>query len=238
MTRGTLRTLHKWIFIFMGAFILIWCLSGVLMVLPQQLFGESIRFSRPAVDYRNVTLSPAGAIARLRQYTGHEVNARRVELLQIHYQLLYRIEAGDHTNHYIDALSGRRFEFTPALAEDIARNAFGIRKPAIESTRLTEHDKSYPLGQLPVYRVRFEAKPDVQYYVNEANGRVTRSTTTASIRNVIMALHALEPVEQLTHNRELRRNLLVLTGTISLLGAVFGYILTLPAGRKGKQTTG
>lgn len=237
MTRGQYRALHKWIFIFMGAFILMWCASGILMVLPQHWFGESIEYSRPAVEYRNVTLSPADAIRQLEQHTGSEADVISVSLLQIHYRLLYRIQTGDWKYHYIDSLTGENFEFTPALAEDITRSIFTINSPAIESTRLTAHDMSYPLGELPVYRVRFEDN-GASFFVKEQDGRVTRSTIPAILRNLVMTLHVLEPVEHFTHSVWLRKNILVLTGALTLLGAVIGYILTLPAGRKGKQSAG
>ena len=237
MTRAQYRAVHKWIFIFMGAFILMWCLSGVLMVLPPQWFGESSRFSRPAVDYRNVTLSPADAIRRLEQHTGSEPDTRSINLMQIHYRLLYQIQTRHNQTHYIDGLTGEHFEFTPALAEDITRSIFAIKSPLIESTRLTEHDMSYPLGELPVYCVRFENN-GASFFVKEKDGRVSRSTAAAKLRNIIMTLHVLEPVEHFTHSAKLRKNILVLTGTLTLLGAIIGYILTLPAGRKGKQTAG
>lgn len=238
MTRGQFRTLHKWIFIFMGAIILAWCASGILMVLPMQWFGAAVDGVQPAIDYRNITLSPAEAAARLEQHTGTRLDVRRIQLQQIHEHLLYQINAEGHATGYIDALTGGYFEFTPDLAEQITRTAFDIDAPLAESTRLTEHDTSYPFGQLPVFRVRFADGTGSRYFVNESSARVSRSTALSRLRSAIVSLHTFEPVEYFTHSSKLRKNLLVLTGAITMLGAIIGYILALPGGRRHKQAAG
>ena len=236
MTRRQYRALHKWIFIFMSAFILIWLISGILIVTPTGWSGAASRHSMPAVNYRNASLSPAEAIKRLEQHTDTGLDIRNIQLQQINDQLLYRINAKGSKPRHIDAVSGEYFEFTPELAEDIARSNFDIDAPLLEITRLTAHDTSYLFGELPVFRIRFENNPDASYFVSESNGRVSRHTLLSRIRSVIVSLHAFEPVEMLTHSKSLRKTLLVLTCTISLLGALIGIYLTLPAGRKNRQT--
>jgi uncharacterized iron-regulated membrane protein len=232
MTRGQYRTLHKWVFIFMGAFILIWCVSGIVMVLPMYWFGAEIHGGKPAIDYRRVTLSPAEAAERLEQHTGTRLDVRRIRLKQVHDRLIYQVNVKGQTNGYIDGLTGEYFQFTPELAEQITRSAFDIDATLAESTRLTEHDTSYPFGQLPVYRVRFADGSGARYFVTESDARVSRSTTLSRLRNAVVSLHAFEPVEFFTHSKQLRINLLVLTGILTILGAIIGYILALPSGRK------
>lgn len=234
MTRGQYRTLHKWIFIFMGAFILMWCISGILMMLPLEWFGGVNRLSRPVIDYRNVRLSPADAIRRLDVLADGQAEVKRVHLVQIHDRPVYRIRTDDNDFHYIDGLTGDVFEFTPALAEAIPRSLFAITAPAIETTRLTAHDASYPAGPLPAYRVRFEDAPAANLFVHEQDGRVVRMTATARLRNGIMSLHTLNPLESLTHSAKLRKTLLVSTAVVTLLGAIIGYILTLPGGNRSR----
>lgn len=236
MTRGQYRTLHKWIFIFMGAFILIWCVSGIVMVLPMYWFGAEIHRGQPAIDYRRVTLSPAEAAERLEQHTGARLDVRRIQLRQVHDRLLYQVNAKGQASGYIDGLTGEYFQFTPELAEQITRAAFDIDAPLAESTRQTEHDTSYPFGQLPVYRVRFADGSGARYFVTESEASVSRSTALSRLRHAIVSLHAFEPLDFFTNSPQLRKNLLVLTSVLTMMGAIIGYIMVLPAGRKNKQS--
>lgn len=238
MRRGQYRTLHKWIFIFMGALIIIWCVSGILMILPMYWFGAVTHADKPDVDYRNITISPAEAVARLEQHSGSRLDLRRIQLKQLHNRLLYKISAEGHETGYIDSQTGEYFEFTAELAERITRTAFDIDAPLTESTRLINHDTSYPFGQLPVFRVRFANAQDTRYFVTENNARVTRSTILSRLRAAIVSLHTFEPVEFFTHSQQLRNGLLLLTAILTLLGAVIGYILALPSSRKNKRSDG
>lgn len=238
MTRGQYRTIHKWIFIFMGALILIWCVSGILMVVPAYWFGAHTINILPTVDYRQFTLSPAEAAARLEQHTGTRLNVRHIQLQQIHDHLLYQIKAEGHETGYIDGLTGEYFEFTPELAEQIIRTAFEIDAPLAESTLQTQHDASYPYGQLPVYRIHFTHEPGARYFVNESNAMVSRSTTLSGLRNIIVSLHTFEPVKSFTKSPQLSNILLVLTSALTMLGAIIGYILATPYGRRRKRPAG
>jgi len=236
MTRRQYRTLHKWIFIFMGVFIIMWSLSGVLMVLPGDWFGAVTRSNQPAADYHNINLSPVQAIASLERHTGTRPDVKRIQLQQIHSYLLYEIKAKGQKPVYINSQTGEYFEFTPELAEDVTRTNFEIDAPLEESIRLTEHDTSYPFGELPVFRIRFTDQQGVSYFVSERNATVYRSSVLSRIRSAINSLHTFEPLTFLTDSQDVKNWLLVLTGTLSLLGAIIGYILTLPAGRKNKQS--
>lgn len=238
MTRWQYRTLHKWIFIFMGVFIIAWSLSGVLMVLPNHWFGAVTRSNQPAANYHNITLSPVQAIASLERHTGTRPDVQHIQLQQIHSYLLYRINAKGQDPVYINSQTGEYFEFTPELAEEITRINFEIDTPLEESIRLTEHDISYPFGQLPIFRVRFTDQKGVSYFVSERNATVYRSSTLSRIRSAINSLHTFQPLKLLTDSEVIKKSLLVFTGTLSLLGAIIGYILTFPAGRKNKQPAG
>ncbi len=236
MTRGQYRTLHKWIFIFMGAILLIWCISGMAMMLPMEWFGAANKWSRITVDYRSISVTPAEAVTRLEQHTGTSLEVKNIQLQQIHDQLLYKINTAENGVGLIDSYTGELFQFTPDIAENLARAAFDIEAPLTESTRLTSHDDTYPFGQLPVYRLHFLEGSGKRYFVTEGDARVSRSTAMSRIRAAIVSLHTFQPVEYFTHSPQLRKNLLLLTGALTTLGAIIGYILALPRGRKTKPT--
>jgi hypothetical protein len=234
MNRNLVRKLHKWIFVFMGIFMLAWVLSGLVMILPKWWFGAVVHNDRSEVDYTQAVISPAEAIARLERGPGAKAAIGKVLLRTIDSRLVYEVRYRNKGPRLIDAQNGKPFSFTPELAEKIARRNFGIDAPLQESTRLTEHDSSYPTGQLPVYRVRFSDSPEVSYFVQVGNLRVFQSSPLSRVRGAIVSLHNLGPIEFLTGSHDLRHNMLVATAIISLIGTLAGAFLTLPH----RKTTG
>lgn len=235
MNRSRLRTLHRWIFIFMGVFILMWLASGIVMTLPQYWFGAVTRYDQPEVDFRLATVSPAETVARLENPAGEKTAIRKIQLRGLGDRILYQVTLDNNDTRYIDAQTGEPFEFTLELATAIARRNFDIESPLLEQTRLTEHDAYYPFGQLPVYRIRFSDSPGISYFVLENQNRVFRSSMLSRIRGAIVSLHNFGPVDFFSSNPDTRKNLLILTGALSLLGAVAGFILTLPRRRRDSQ---
>lgn len=238
MNKKLLGSLHRWIFMFMGIIMIVWLVSGIVMIMPHKWFGGITRNDQPAIDdYHSISLSPAEAIARLEQHAGGHLDVKQIKLIQIHTDLYYRITARRNTAELISTLTGERFEFPPALAEQVARHNFNIESPLLESVWLTEHSSGYPYGDLPVYRLRFERLPGQFYYVNRNNGSVSRSTTLSRIYNGIVSLHGFHPVEALTGSKDLRMFLLYMTGALSLVGSTIGLLLIFPLRRKrGTQT--
>lgn len=228
MSRILVRKLHKWVFVFMGIFMLAWITSGLVMILPKGWFGAVAYNDQSEVDYTQAVISPSETVARLERQAGTEAEIRRVMLRTIDSRLVYEVRYHNEAPRLIDAHSGEPFSFTPELAEKIVRRNFDLDAPLHESIRLNDHDSSYPAGQLPVYRVRFSDNPDVSYFVQESNLRVFRSSPLSRVRGAVVSLHNLGPIEYLTGSHDLRHNMLVATAIISLIGTLAGAILTLP----------
>ena len=238
MNKYTLHSLHRWIFIFMGVVMLVWLISGILMSVPQYWFGGVTRYHQPTAEFRAVNLSPAEAIARFEQQHGDRLDVERIWLVQIEDTPLYRIMAANAVSGFINGLTGEPFEFQPALAERLARQKFNIDTPLLESIRLTAHNHTYPFGELPVHRLRFEQYSGQYYYVNEKDASVSRSTILSRIYNGITSLHDFSPLDTLADNLKLRMPLLVLTGLLSLAGTIIGVILIFPLRRKRRRSAG
>jgi uncharacterized iron-regulated membrane protein len=238
MNTYALRSLHRWIFIFMGLVMLVWLISGILMAVPHYWFGGVTRYHQPAAEFRTVNLSPAEAISRLEQQHGGRLDIEHIWLVQIENTPLYRIMAADAGSGFINGVTGEPFEFQPALAEQLARQQFNIDTPLLESTRLTAHSHTYPFGPLPVHRLRFVQHPGQYYYVNEEDASVSRSTTLSRIYNGITSLHDFSPLDTLAGNLKLRMPLLVLTGLLSLVGTIIGVLLIFPLRRKRNRSAG
>jgi hypothetical protein len=232
MNRRLFRTLHRTIFIFMGIFIVIWLLSGLLMAMPASWFGPVASHQNPPADWSRVTLSPATAIARATARQDPPAAARDVSLRQINEHLLYSVTMTDGKEVLIDARRGKRFEFTPALAESIVRTAFKVDAPLQEISILEKHDHSYSWGGLPAWRMSFQDDPTAVYYLGQHDLRMFRSSLLTRVRSAIVSLHEFEPVKLVSDNWWVRKGLLILISTIALAGAVAGLFLLLPARRK------
>jgi hypothetical protein len=235
MNRNLVRKLHKWIFVFMGIFMLAWVVSGIVMVLPQWWFGAVRKLDRTDVEYVQARISPAQAIAAIGQSGLVSAEIRNVTLRKVDGRVLYEIAYRNGESRLIDAQNGEPFSFTPVLAERITRRNFDITAPLLESSRLTEHDASYPRGPLPAFRVRFADNPSVSYFLQEDNLQVFRSSILSRLRGAIVSLHNFGPVEMLTGNGAIRHNLLVLVAAVSLIGTLAGLILTLPRGKTERR---
>lgn len=238
MNKRLLGTLHRWIFIYMGIFMLVWLISGVVMALPYYWFTGLSNDEQPAIEYSTVTISPAEAVARFEQQHGRDLDVKHIQLTQIDDGLYYYLRAEGSVKGNIDARSGEPFSFPADLAEKITRGKFGIEAPLGESTYMTEHTASYPHGHLPVYRLTFEDNPGQYYYVNTDNGNVDRSTLISRIYNGIVSLHAFDPLTSITGSDKLRMGTLFITGVISLIGSVIGVILVFPLRRKRARQNG
>lgn len=228
MNINQVRKLHKWIFVFMGIFMLAWVVSGIVMILPQPWFGAITRFDRSEADYTLAVLPPSEAVARVERQGLTAQGIRGVSLRTVDGRILYEVALENGTPRLIDAQSGEPFSFTPELAERLVRRNFEITATLLESSRLTEHDTTYPAGHLPVSRVRFDDDPQISYFVQESNLRIFRSSALSRVRSAVVSLHNLGPVEMLTGSHDLRHNMLIATGFLSLIGTIAGLILTLP----------
>lgn len=233
MNRTYWRRVHRWIFIFMGVFMLAWLVSGILMITPGRWFGD-LAPQNPGhiVDYSQITLSPADIISRLdaNRVTPQEIRA--VTLRKIFDRILYEVRIKGGQTQLFDAQTGQPFVFTPELAEVLARDAYPSTAAVRSIEKLEEYDRLYGWGSLPVYRLRFEDHPSTIITVVQANGRVMRLTPMMGIRRAITGLHEFIPLKLVTDNDNVRKGLLILTGMLTLFGTIAGIYLTLPARRK------
>lgn len=238
MKRRTLFSLHRWIFIFMGIFMLIWLISGVVMSLPDYWFVKTGKYTAADIDYRTLVVSPAAAVTRFEQHHGGPQDIRKIRLNTIGDDTYYLVRASGGLKGSINARTGEYFDFPAALAEQLARQRYGIEAPLAASDYLTEYSATYPNGHLPVYRLGFTDRPGHYYYVNTDNGNVDQSTLLSRVYHGITSLHAFDPLVSLTGNNQLRMGLLFVTGAVSLLGTIIGVILIFPLRRKRAQQAG
>lgn len=232
MNKRLLGAWHRWLFIFMGIFMLIWLVSGVVMSLPWTWFIPPGNTDLPAPDYSAITLSPAEAITRFEQHAGKKLDVKKVKIMQIDDGLYYFVRTQDDTTGHVNGVTGEILDFTPELATRLVRSKHGIEAPVQKATYLVEHTGIYPAGPLPVYRVNFEDKPSHYYYVNANSANIVKSSLVTRSYRLIVSLHAFEPMQLLPRGEQLRLLSLFITGMLSLIGTVIGVFLIFPLRRK------
>ncbi len=133
----------------------------------------------------------------------------------------------------IDAVSGDRFEMSPELAKAITVFNFPGAEPPLAVTKLDRHRLAYPIGGLPAFRVESQNNPSTRYFVSSVDGRIFRSTLFTRMRSALVSLHDFSALKLVTDNNRVRKLLLLAVSGIALIGALIGYYMALPHGRRG-----
>jgi len=226
--RRTIYKVHKWIAVTVGLVIFVWLVSGIVMVFPNRLYSP-VRGRKPAaVDYRNVTVTPAKALATVAEDLGSYPKVKSVSLKRIRDAVVYRITVEASGSHLIDARSGEVFTITPEIAEQIARDEFPVQARVLQIDLLTHNSYSYPWGPLPAYGIVFDDDQATISHVSVSDGMVRRSTRWSRIQAAVASLHTFEPLKLITKRKAVRRGLLLLLSMVAIAAVGTGYYLALP----------
>jgi hypothetical protein len=223
----TWHFIHKWIAITVGAFILIWTVSGILMMLPDRWFGLITLQSKGILDYSSVTVSPAAAIQNLESSEGKSLDVTGVFLSGIDGLPVYQIFLSDGSSHLVNAANGQAVNITSQFAEKLIRDSIPTAGKAIKIAYMENHDLLYPFGTLPIYRITVDGYPSNIFYVSPQNGIVSQSNDLTRIRAIISSLHTFEPVRLLSPRDAVRKGLLVLFSLVGIAAASTGYYLAI-----------
>lgn len=236
MLRNSFRKIHKWIFIFVGLFMLLWVLTGVIISLP-----VGMDWKRPDRNYTalfdtqyagKLTVSPGQAMASLQKEHSKTLVIRSVHFEKINDRIFYVIQDSDHLHHLVDSMTGGVYRMSLQEARDIVRKMYGKQGMALEETMINQHSLSYPYGELPVYRFRFQSDSSVQYYVSPVSARVMKSNRMTRVRSIAGMFHDFGPISYITGRDAVRWTLMVFIGLLALVGTVTGLYLTLPVRRR------
>jgi hypothetical protein len=229
----TWRFIHKWTAIFIGVFILLWTISGLVMVLPGEWFNSKPLISSQAATYEDAIISPEEASESLGQHLGQKIEVAGMTFRSILGELYYLISLEDASTYLVNVVNGNILAITPQVAEEIGRSAIPTRAELTELERLDSHDFFYPFGPLPTYRLKFADNSRDIYYVSMIDGVISKSTSATRVRAMISSLHTFEPIVSLFNKHRTRDLLLVITSLIAIVTAITGYYLAvLPLLRK------
>jgi Peptidase propeptide and YPEB domain len=227
MTGWPLHKIHKWIAVTAGVFLLMWLFSGISMVLPPISPGPDPVRRPPNVDFREITLSPAQAVANLEKALGTSSRVNSVNLKRIQDIVAYEVRVENGAAHLINAVSGKVFSITRDLAERYVRDAYPTEGGVVKVEKIDRYSYAYQWGSLPVYRVVLDANPSVDFYVSVNDGVVRRIDRWYRLRGLLGSLHTFQPLKLITSRDELRRGLLVLLSLVAIGAAATGYYLAL-----------
>src|SRR4030095_12744473 len=219
--------IHKWLAVTAGVFLLVWLITGVIMVLPPLSNGPAPVQPVRKIDFRDITQSPAQAIANLEKILGTTSHVNSMSLKWIHDVLVYEIHFENGGRHFINAVTGQVFSITRALAERFVLEAYPGQGRAQKGETQEHHSYGYQWGPLPVYQIVLDSAQSTVYYVSTDDGSVRRSDRLDRIRGARMSLHTFDPIKLITKRDAVRNGLMIITSLIGIIASLTGYYLAL-----------
>ena len=217
------RTLHKWIGVAIGLVLLMWTITGIIMVWPTNRVRDT---SGQTVDLSRAIVSPAQALERLADQDS-AAPARAVSLVQILDHVVYQVDTRRRT-FLVDAENGELFEITPAVAESIARKSFRGTVGEVMVEQLTAYDARYGSGDLPAWRVSLGDEAGTVSYVSGKNGTVISGDSRRRFRSVAGKLHDFSAIKVIVSADWVHRFLAIGACLLAITSIVTGYWLALP----------
>ena len=221
------RPLHKWIGIFVGLALLMWSITGIVLMLPGSPPSPD---RRARIDFSRATVSPAQVIAAMGD---SNPPVRSISIIQVEDLVAYRMDTGRRPI-LIDASSGGRIEITPAIAESVARQAMGGGGGTMTVEVMTSHDRGYSTGALPVYRV---AMGGTTGYVSQLDGSFIPSNTGRKWKAVMHDLHNFSVIKLVIYPDWFYRTSAIIVSLVSIVSIFTGYWLALPRPKRKARVT-
>ncbi|MBK6457226.1 MAG: PepSY domain-containing protein [Gemmatimonadetes bacterium] len=218
--------LHKWIGIVMGVIVLVWLVSGMVMILPFYPVVDQSQLATP--NMRQAVISPAAAteIAVVREQGGSE--PRKVQLIPVGGDPYYKIDLMGGKSFLISAIDGERLLIKREVAEGLARRGLppAVRVRAV--SEITEHSLANPRGPVPAFRFEFDDPSETTALVGIRDGVVMHTDGRKRIRAFVTGLHTFDQLELLVGDSTPKKGALHLTSIISIVLVMSGYYVVLP----------
>ena len=125
-----------------------------------------------------------------------------------------------------------RVEFSDSLARSLARRALIDTTVAMSLTRLATHDARYSFGPLPAYRVEVGDAAGTIIHV-AADGSLNPTTRFSRFRAVMGQLHEFQLRGRVPERP--RRFSLMVSGLLTIVLVLTGYVLALPVRRRKSE---
>ena len=220
------RSFHRWIAYGLGALVMLWVVTGVAMVLPPAPTTRSV--GGAALDPSGAVRSPSEALLAVPE-TARPV--RSVALKPLGANLVYDFVARGGAHILVDAATAQRVLLSDSLASSLVRAVVLDSSVGFTVRHITEYDQYYRFGVLPAYRAELNDAAHTFVHVG-VDGSITSTSSRSRLRAVMAALHEFQLPGNLIPNR-MRKVLLLGASALTIVLALTGYILALPARRRG-----
>jgi hypothetical protein len=220
------RSLHRWLAYVIGALVVLWIASGVVMMFPPP---PTIRVADSGpLDPSTAVRSPSEAVQAL-PAAGRRV--RSVTMRNLAGRLVYDFTGQNGAHILVDATTAQRVELADSFAVTLARRVMVDSSVSYTVRQITEHDKGYRFGLLPAYRIALDDKSRTVIHV-AADGSISSTSNRSRFRAAMASLHELQIPGDVIPGR-LRKLLLLGASALTIILALTGYILALPVRRRG-----
>jgi hypothetical protein len=154
-----------------------------------------------------------------------------VKLTDLGGQLVYDFVARGGAHILVDATSAQRVVLSDSLAVTLVRALMVDSSVSYSVRQITDHDQDYRFGVLPAFRVELNDAARSIVHV-AADGSISSTSSRSRLRAVMAALHEFQLPGNVVPMR-LRRLLLLGASAVTIILALTGYILALPARWRG-----
>ncbi len=217
---------HQWLGLILGAQLVLWVASGVIMSWfhIKDVRGETrsnLTF-QPELVAQNF-VAPGGIIA---QTDG----AQNVELTHFMGQIVY-ITSGNNQDYMFDALTGEKLSpLKEAKIKEIADQDYSGDADIIKARLLTKTPKEYR-GVTPVWQVQYNDDINTRLYISPNNGNVlSRRNKIWRLYDFFWMLHIMDYDERENFNNPLLKGFAA-TGLLFVLSGLLLIIRRLWSGK-------
>jgi len=221
------RSFHRWLAYGLGVIVALWVFTGIVMVVTPTPTTRPIP-AKP-LDPTAATRSVAEAAQAL---PNRAAPVRTVTLRDLGGRLIYDFVLRNGSHVLVDAATAQRIELTDSLARSLARRVVIDTSVAMSLTRLTKHDARYSAGLLPAYRVELSDDARTLIHVT-ADGSVNATTRFSRFRAMMGQLHEFQLRRRVPEKP--RRLALQISGILTIVLVLTGYVLTLPLRRRKSE---
>ncbi|MEO7964039.1 MAG: hypothetical protein ABIT38_09045 [Gemmatimonadaceae bacterium] len=222
------RKWHRWTAWGIGIFVLMWFMTGIVMVYP---FGDPGREAPPNPIALDSTVIAPGVALRALEAQGSIGKVRSLQLRQIGDRTVYVISArGD--SYAIDARTGAPFILAESTAVRVLTSLMREGATADYVVALRSRSADFE-GPFPAFRVNFSGTVSATAYMSNI-GDVRIKGGNARLKAIAGGLHTFV-VPKLSMRVATRRNLIIAASLIACFLAFTGYVLLMPVRRRAES---
>jgi len=230
MTRKQWYRLHKWLAVGSGIVLLMWCGTGVVMVihhLSPRISGLPTSQSVGAFEpIDSLLVSPARAAS----IAADPLDGRaptQMDLRPLGTRVVYRLRSPGGNTAMVDARSGSLVRVDSALAVALVRQRYDLGGDVTSFRTIRSNDSRYPFGTLPGLQMRLADGGRATFTVGVSSGEVFRSSPTSRLRTFMGAAHSFGQLRPLIGEAGTYWSL-TLIGTLTILAGLTGFWIAWP----------